>query len=95
MSPGPRRFEELRNNKNFFGEGLLAPRSTQKLEDNPLSAVRDCLFSIFAIKLRNRKTSLYPQLEDAPWRYDKGPTQHGNLRKLSHLNISAESTWYL
>jgi hypothetical protein len=27
---------------------LLAPRPTPKLEDYPLSAVRDCLFSIFA-----------------------------------------------
>jgi len=24
---------------------LLAPRSTAKLEDHPLSAVRDCLFN--------------------------------------------------
>jgi hypothetical protein len=30
----------------FYGE-LLAPRPTPKLEDHPLSAVRDCLFSIF------------------------------------------------
>jgi hypothetical protein len=27
---------------------LLAPRPTPKLEDHPLSAVRDCLFNIFA-----------------------------------------------
>ena len=32
----------------FVGEELLAPRPTAKLEDNPLSAVRDCLFNIFA-----------------------------------------------
>jgi hypothetical protein len=32
----------------FYGGGLLAPRPTPKLEDHPLSAVRDCLFSIFA-----------------------------------------------
>ena len=30
------------------GEELLAPRPTLKLEDRPLSAVRDCLFNIFA-----------------------------------------------
>jgi hypothetical protein len=30
---------------------LLAPRPTPKLEDHPLSAVRDCLFSIFAATL--------------------------------------------
>jgi len=26
---------------NFYGEGLLATRPTSKLEDHPLSAVRD------------------------------------------------------
>jgi len=31
---------------------LLAPRPTLKLEDHPLSAVRDCLFNIFAAALR-------------------------------------------
>jgi hypothetical protein len=33
---------------SFHGEKLLAPRPTPKLEDHPLSAVRDCLFNIFA-----------------------------------------------
>ena len=27
---------------------MLAPRPTHKLEDHPLSVVRDCLFNIFA-----------------------------------------------
>jgi hypothetical protein len=31
----------------FYGEELLAPRPTPKLEDHTLSAVRDCLFNIF------------------------------------------------
>jgi hypothetical protein len=35
----------------FYGEESLAPRPTPKLEDHPLSAVRDCLFSIFAATL--------------------------------------------
>jgi hypothetical protein len=35
----------------FYGEELLAPRPTPKLEDHPLSAVRDCLFYIFAAAL--------------------------------------------
>ena len=30
---------------------LLAPRPTAKLEHHPLSAVRDCLFNIFAATL--------------------------------------------
>ena len=32
----------------FHGETLLAPRPTPKLEDHPSSAVRECLFNIFA-----------------------------------------------
>jgi hypothetical protein len=32
----------------FYGEELLTLRPTLKLEDHPLSAVRDCLFNIFA-----------------------------------------------
>ena len=33
----------------FHGEALLAPRPTTKLDDHPSSAVRDCLFNIFAV----------------------------------------------
>jgi hypothetical protein len=50
----------------FYGEELLTPRPTPKLEDNPLSTVRYCLFTIFAATLhiwrpsrsyiRNRRT---------------------------------------
>ena len=38
-------------NKVFYREGLLAPRPTPKLEDHPSSAVRDCLFNLFAATL--------------------------------------------
>jgi hypothetical protein len=38
-------------NVGFHGEALLAPRATPKLKDHPLSAVRDCLFNIFAATL--------------------------------------------
>ena len=38
-------------NISFNREGLLAPRPTPKLEDHPSSAVRDCLFSLFAATL--------------------------------------------
>jgi hypothetical protein len=34
-----------------YGEELLIPRPTPKLEDHPLSAVRYCLFHIFAAAL--------------------------------------------
>jgi len=36
------------NKTSFYGEELLAPCPTPKLLDNPLSAVRGCLFNIFA-----------------------------------------------
>jgi len=35
----------------FYREGLLAPRPTPKLEDQPLSAFHDCLFNLFAATL--------------------------------------------
>jgi hypothetical protein len=38
----------FRNKICFYGEQLSASRPTPKLEDHSLSAVRDCLFSIFA-----------------------------------------------
>jgi len=52
------------NMVRFYGEELLAPRPKPKLEDHPMSAVRDCLFSIFTailhiggrFSIRNRRT---------------------------------------
>ena len=41
----------FRNKIRFYGEELLAPRPTPKLEDYPLSTVHDCLFNIFAASL--------------------------------------------
>jgi hypothetical protein len=35
----------------FYGEGLLAPRPTLKLEHHTLSAVRGCLFNLFTATL--------------------------------------------
>ena len=35
----------------FHEEALSAPRPTPKLEDHPSSAVRDCLFNLFAATL--------------------------------------------
>jgi hypothetical protein len=64
----------FRNKLIIYGEKLLAPRPTPKLEDRPLSAVRDCLFNIFAATLQNWRGLLHPQPEDAPCRGDKEPT---------------------
>jgi hypothetical protein len=41
----------------FYGEELLAPRPTPKLEDHILSVVRDCLFNIFAATLHIKRSS--------------------------------------
>ena len=41
----------FRKKSTFYNEELLALRPTPKLEDHPLSAVRDCLFIIFASRL--------------------------------------------
>jgi len=35
----------FRNKASFYGEELSTPRPTHKLEDHPLSAVRNCLFN--------------------------------------------------
>jgi len=39
------------NRGHFYGEELLPPRPTPKLEDHPLSAVCNCLFNIFTANL--------------------------------------------
>jgi hypothetical protein len=57
IRPGPRLRVVFRNKLIFYGEELLAPRPTPKLEDHPLSAVRDCLFNIFAATLQNWRES--------------------------------------
>jgi hypothetical protein len=41
----------FRDKVRFYGEELLAPRPSPKLEDHTLSAVRDFLFNIFAATL--------------------------------------------
>jgi hypothetical protein len=46
ICPDPR-LMDIRNKLISYDEDLLAPRPTLKLEDRPMSAVRDCLFNIF------------------------------------------------
>jgi len=58
-----------------------------KLEDHPLSAVRDCFFNIFAATLHTRGRSS-TRNEDAPCRGDRDPlttdnTVHGSQYTLS------------
>jgi hypothetical protein len=77
-SPGPRLCIVFRNVVIFYGEELLAPRPTPKLEDHPLSAVRNCLFNVFAATLHIRRPFLHPQPEDAPCCGDRDPLIMGN-----------------
>jgi hypothetical protein len=63
----------FRNIILFYGEELIGSRSTAKLEDHPLSDVRDCLFNVFAAALHNWRPFLHPQPEDAPCRGDRDP----------------------
>ena len=42
----------FRNKIGVYGEKLLAPRPAPKLDAHPLSAVRDCLFNVFAAILQ-------------------------------------------
>jgi len=51
LTPGPRQLHPFRNKASFYGEEVLAPRPIHKLEDHPLSPIRDCLFRIFAATL--------------------------------------------
>jgi len=54
----------FRNYASFYSEELFAPRPTPKLEDHPLSVVRDCLFNTFV-------ATLHPQHEDVPFYGDR------------------------
>ena len=85
ISPGPRLCDLFRNMVIFYGEELLAPRPTPKLEDHPLSAVRDCLFNVFAATLHIWRPFLHPQPEDAPCRSDRDHLQS------EYLNVDSFS----
>ena len=50
-SPRLRQLYLFPNKASFYGEGLLEPHPTPKLEDHPLSPVCDCLFNIFTATL--------------------------------------------
>jgi len=61
----------VHNMIRFYGEELLAPRSTPKLEDHPFSAVRNCLFNIFAAIFLTGGRSSNRNPEDTPCRGDR------------------------
>jgi hypothetical protein len=61
----------FRNMAIFYGEELLTPHPTPKLEDHPLSSVRGCLFNVLAAILHIWRPFLHSQTEDAPCRGDR------------------------
>jgi hypothetical protein len=73
----------------FYGEGLLAPCPSPKLEDHPLSVVRDCLFNVFAATLHTWRPFLLPQPEDAPCRGDRDPLNM-NINLLFALIVNCD-----
>jgi hypothetical protein len=97
ISPGPRFCMVFRNMVTFYGEDLLAPRPTPKLEDHPLSAVRDC---IFEATLHIRRPFLHPQPEDAPCRGDRDRhivvtgTDLSWWQEPTNYNINNNNIWF-
>jgi hypothetical protein len=83
ISLGSRPCDIFRNTVILYGEELLAPRPTPKLEDQHLSAVRDSLFNVFAATLHIWRPFLHPQPEDAPCRCNRDPLITGMKRNIS------------
>jgi hypothetical protein len=76
---------------NFYTKELLAPRSTPKLEDQTLSAVRECLFNIFAATLHIGGCSSIRNLRTRHAMATGTHLQHGDFKpygyKLNYLLI--------
>jgi len=68
----------IRNRIRFDSEELLAFLPTPKLEDRPLSTVRDCLFNTFEATLHNGGRSSIRNLKTRP-AVVTGPTYHEML----------------
>jgi hypothetical protein len=71
---------------------LQVPRPTPKLEDHHLSAVRDCLFNIFAATLHSYRPFLHSQPEDAPCCGDRNPLVTGNVNTCTQIADESQRT---
>ena len=78
----------FRNNIRFYGEELLAPRPTPKLEDHSLSAFRDCLFNIFASTLHTGGSS---SIDRNPLTFHR---QYEHASKLHYTYIACIKTLF-
>jgi len=63
--------EMFHNMLIFYWEESLAPCPNPKLEDNPPSAVHNCLFKTFAATLHIWRLFLHPQSKDPPCHSDR------------------------
>jgi hypothetical protein len=82
-SPSLRPYEMFHNVISFYGEELLAPYPTLKLEEHPLSAVRDFLFNIFTATLRIWRPFLHLLPEDMLCHGDGTSNHEGSVLHLS------------
>jgi hypothetical protein len=74
----------VRNMMRFYGEELLAPRPTPKLEDHSLSAIRHYLLNIFAAILHTGRRSSIRNLRK---RHDVMAGTHLSLTQLAFFSI--------
>jgi hypothetical protein len=60
LSSGSSHMYQFRNKASFYSEDL-SPRPNTKLEDHPLSALRDCLFNVFSptLHIGDRSSNRY------------------------------------
>jgi len=95
--PSPRPCEMPRNIVRFYGEALSAYSSIPKLEDHPVSAVRDCVFNIFAATVHTWRPFLHPLPGDAPCCGDRDPFIMVVMKNDndSSLEASASGSWSL
>jgi hypothetical protein len=94
----------FRNKTIFYGEVLSTPRPTPKLEDHSLSAVRDCLFNMFAATLHTGGRSSIHKLRTlhAVMAGNEG-NQSGMLRRVekrfpywfreSPIKVAVDTVW--
>jgi hypothetical protein len=75
---------------SFYGEELLAPRPTPKLEDHPLSAVHVYLFNIFSANFHIWRPFLHPQPEDAPCCGDRDPLGRPSRRWNDNIKMDLQ-----
>jgi hypothetical protein len=65
-------YKSFITNLYFYGERLLAPRPTSRLEDHSLSFVHGCQFIVLASTPHSSGPSLQPQTKDVPCCSDEG-----------------------